>query len=252
MRAYKIVHMASVTARRYLPSYLKPDELTAATQRLRSLSMQAWMFWVLWLPAVVLIATLSGLIGLGFFGQVAIGMVAMVTLAAGRFLWWMQQRPVRVQARKDIQRWSRVPKDQRWNAMVILLERVVQISDYDPGLLDTSRRMVALLITLYEDLHSLDQTIAADRVLDGDGEMSERYYRLVAIRTRREAEIDLFLNGLRDLNLEMSEAPNIGPLQDRLTEMMDRLEAEREVARVSGFRKDVLNRARGRNPMKQL
>ena len=176
----------------------------------------------------------------------------MVALAAGRIFWWMQQRPVRVQARKDIQRWSRTPNDQRWNAMVVLLERVVQISDYDPGMLDTARRMVSLLITLYEDLHSLDQTIAADRVLDGDGEMSERYYRLVAIRTRREAEIDHLLNGLRDLNLEMSEDPNIGPLQERLTEMMDRLEAEREIARVSGFRKDVLNRARARNPIKQL
>lgn len=247
-----IVYMVPVTARRYLPSYLKPDELTAATHRMRSMSMQTWLFWVLWLPATLLIATLSGLIGLGIMGQLAIAMVAMVTLAAGRIFWWMQQRPLRVQARKDIQRWSRTPNDQRWNAMVVLLERVVQISDYDSGMLDTARRMVSLLITLYEDLHSLDQTIAADRVLDGDGEMSERYYRLVAIRTRREAEIDLLLNGLRDLNLEMSEAPNIGPLQERLTEMMDRLEAEREIARVSGFRKDVLNAARARKPLKQL
>lgn len=221
-----------------------PDELTAAQRTLQILRTQGWAFWVLWLPATLLIATVAGVVGFGILGQMAVGIVALFALAVGRIIWWQQQRPRRIQARRDIDRWRRLPRDQRWDAAVILLDRVVRLSEHDHALIDTAQRMIAMLFTLYEDIRGLDQTITADRVLEGEGELSERYHRLVAIRTRREAEIDVLINGLRDLHLELSEQPHVGPLQERLTEMMDRLEAEREVARVAGFRQKVLDDAR--------
>lgn len=243
---HTLKYMVPASSRRTLPAHLRPDELTAAQHQLRSLRTQAWTFWVLWLPATLLLATLSGMIGLGFFGQAAIFLIGMVALPVLRMLWWQKQRPLRDDARREIDRWRRLPGDERWDAAVVLLDRVVRLSDSDAGLLDTAQRMVSVLFTLYEDIRALDRTIEADRVLDGAGELSERYHRLVAIRKRREAEIDLLFNGLRDLHLDMSEHPHIGPIQERLSELMDRLEADREVARVAGFQKSTLDDARER------
>jgi len=238
--------MVPMHSRRALPTHLMPDELTDAQRRLQTMRTQAWTFWVMWVPATVMIATVAGVIGMGFFGQAAVFFAALIALAVGRMVWWQQQGPDRSQARQDINRWRRLPSDQRWDAAIVLLDRVIRLSESDPALIDTAQRMVSMLFSLYEDIRGLDQTVAADRVLEGEGELSERYHRLVAIRTRREAEIDMLLNGLRDLHLEMSEQPHIGPLQERLTEMMDRLEADREVARVAGFRSKVVDDARRR------
>lgn len=243
---HTLEYMVPVPSRRALPAHLRPDELTTAQQQLRGLRTQAWTFWVLWIPATVLIATVAGVVGLGFLGQMALFFIALVALPVLRLLWWQRQLPLRDGARQEINRWRRLPSDERWDAAVVLLDRVVRLSDSDAGLMDTAQRMVSMLFTLYEDIRALDRTIDADRVLDGAGELSERYHRLVAIRKRREAEIDLLINGLRDLHLEMSEHPHIGPIQERLSELMDRLEADREVARVAGFRKNVLDEARQR------
>lgn len=243
---HTLKYMVSLSSRRALPAHLHPDELTEAQQQLRSLRTQAWAFWILWIPATMLIAILTGMIGLGFFGQIAIFFVALIALPVARLLWWQRQRPLRDEARNEINRWRRLPSDERWDAAVVLLDRVIRLGDSNAGLVDTAQRMISTLFTLYEDIRALDQTIDADRVLDGAGEMSERYYRLIAIRKRREAEIDMLLNGLRDLHLEMSEHPQLGPIQERLSDLMDRLDADREVARVAGFRRTVLDDARQR------
>ena len=228
---------------RALPPHLLPDEVTDAQRRLRAYRRQGWIFWLMWLPMAIGVGVVAG-VAAGVWAQMALTVLALPVLAIGRFVWWYRQRPQRIQAHKDINRWRMLPDDERWHASVVLLDRIVQLSEHDAGLVDTAQRMMAMLFRLYEEIQGLDRTIAADRALENELDLSERFHRLVAIRIRRNHEVDALINGLRDLHLELSEQPHVGPLQERMTEMMDRLEADREGARASSHRQAVLDRAR--------
>ena len=232
----------ATTHRRQIPAALYPAELADAAARLRAWRARGWMFWGslplmtwgLWLT--------TGLLGAGFLEQLLLALLGGAALAVARVGWWIAQRPARLDAHQTLERWRRLPADPRWDAAMVLLDRVDRLGGADPELRETSRRLIAVLFGLYEDIRALDRTLAADRVLDGDGELSDRYHRLAAVRTRREAQIDVLIDGLRDLHLELNEqlAEHIGPLQDRLQELLDRLEADREVVRLAGVRRRVL------------
>jgi len=234
----------ATTNRRAIPRALQPLELTAAQHQLQQMRWRGVMFWLLLLPMAWVIWGVLGLTDMGVLRQLLLAFSGTVALAVGRIAWWLRQGGVRREARQVIQRWRRLPGDRRWDAAMVLLYRIERLAGGDENLRETIRRLVAVLFSLYEDIRGLDRTIAADKVLDGEGELSERYHRLVAIRTQREAQIDALLNGLRDLHLEMNEqlAEHIGPLHDRLQELMDRLEADREVAREVARVDDVRRR----------
>ncbi|MEL6345656.1 MAG: hypothetical protein AAFV53_21280 [Myxococcota bacterium] len=234
--------MVPTVSRRPIPKPLLPAEVTDAQAQLSYLQRRAMTFWVMVLPMTITLWIILGAVGVGLFAQLMLTLFGMGGMAAGRLAWRLQERPQRRHARATIDRWRRMPGDRRWDAAMILLERISRLGEHDPALQETARRVVSVLFSLYEDIRGLDRSIAADRVLDGEGELSDRYHRLLAIRKRREAQIDALLNGLRDLHLEMNEqlAEQLGPLQDRLQELMDRLDADRETARIGGIRRRVL------------
>lgn len=237
---------ATTTPRRLIPATLHPDELVAASSFLRASWRQGALFWTMLPLMTVGLAWGLALADIGLLTHFLLTLAGGTGLAAGRIGWWWRQRPIRAAARQTIDRWRRLPNDRRWDAAMVLLDRIDRLGAEDPALRETARRLVTVLFSLYEDIRALDRTIAADRILDGDPHSgsghSERYYRLLAVRTRREAQIDALLNGLRDLHLEMNEqlADHIGPLQDRLQELMDRLEADREVVRLMGDQRRAL------------
>ena len=219
-----------------------PHEVNDARKELRSLRRQAVGFWVLLLPMTVGIGLLLAMGLSGLFNVLLLTFAAMIGLIAGRLYHGVRQRPRKLQARRILARWQRLPRDPRWDAAMVLLDRIAALSAGDPALQETARRTVTMLFALYEDVERLKQTLPADRLLDGEGEPSDRYYRLVAVIRRREAQIESLLGGLRDLHIEINEqlgnliAEEPDSVHDRLQELMDRMEADREVTRAAGLR----------------
>jgi hypothetical protein len=234
--------MVPAVSRRSIPTSLLPHEVTDAHARLRTLRRQAVGFWAALLPMTWGIWQLVGLGVSGFLDTLLLTAGGGAALVAGRLYWWYGQRHERQHARRVLARWRRVPADPRWDAAMVLLDRIAMLCQGDPGLQETARRTATVLFVLYEDIARLKETLPADRVLDGEGEPSERYYRLLAVIRQREAQIETLLGGLRDLHIEMNEqlgnllAEQPDSVHGRLQELMDRMEAEREITRAVGLR----------------
>jgi len=231
-------------AQRPIPALLYPPELHQAQACLRSQRSQVWAFWLLvWPVSLSLGIGLSELLSAGFFSGLGLIALSFVGLLFARRWQVRRQHLARQDARRLLSRWRRLPVDPRWDAAMVLLQRIASLSDERSDLRGTTKRIVAVLFALYEDIVRLDKTIVADRILDGDGELSERYYRLVAVQRRREAQITELINGLRDLHVEINEqlAENLGPLQLRLQGLLDQLEADREVARLTGIKQSLIS-----------
>ncbi len=222
-----------------IPAALHPPALTQAQSTLRELRRHGARFWMLLLPMTWGIWELLAALSVsGPFGRFLLTMGGMLALIVGRIAWKIRQRPRRLRALKTIHRFRRLPEDPRWDASMVLLERISALGAGDPVLPDTARRLVGVLFHLYEDLQRLERTLQADQILDGEGAPSDRYYRLLAVRTHREAQLEGLLNALRDLHVELNEqlAEQLGPVQERLGELMDQMEADREVVRIAGLR----------------
>ena len=203
---------------------------------------QGLAFWLMLLPMTWGAWELIGLGVTSILDTILLTMASMGALVTGRVYWWFRQRRERKAARTVLARWRRLPADPRWDAAMVLLDRLAALSSGDPSLQETARRTATVLFVLYEDISRLKATLPADRVLDGEGEPSDRYYRLLAVLRQREAQIETLLGGLRDLHIEMNE--QLGHLineqpdsvHDRLQELMDRMEADREITRAAGLR----------------
>ncbi|MFT5686139.1 MAG: hypothetical protein ACI8RZ_007095 [Myxococcota bacterium] len=234
--------MVPAVSRRSIPISLQPHEVTDARAYQRMRRWQAIGFWAALMPMTWGIWQLVGLGVPSILNTFLLTVVGGMALLSGRAWWWFSQRHERRQVRQVLARWRRVPADPRWDAAMVLLDRIAMLAQGDPGLQETARRTVTVLFVLYEDVVRLKTTLTADRVLDGEGEPSERYYRLVAIIRQREAQIETLLGGLRDLHIELNEqlgnllAEEPGMVHDRLQELMDRMEAEREITRAAGLR----------------
>lgn len=234
--------MTPAASRRSIPASLTPHEVSEARGALRTMRRQALAFWLLLLPMTW---GAWELIGLGFASlleSLLLTMAAMGAMVAGRVYRWFSQRGRRRALQQVLGRWRRLPADPRWDAAMVLLDRLSALSAGDPSLRETARRTATVLFILYEDISRLKATLPADRVLDGEGEPSDRYYRLLAVLRQREAQIETLLTGLRDLHIEMNEqlgnliAEQPGSVHDRLQELMDRMEADREITRAVGLR----------------
>lgn len=234
--------MIPAVTRRSIPTQLTPHEVNDARTALLSMRRQAVGFWVLLMPATWGIWQVVTMGVSGLLDAMLLTFAGMLMLIAGRVHHAAKQRPQKRLARRTLARWRRLPLDPRWDAAMILLERIAALSSGDPALQETARRTVTMLFALYEDVERLKRTLPADRVLDGEGEPSERYYRLVAVIRQREAQIESLLGGLRDLHVEINEQlsnfiiEQPGSVHDRLQELMDRMEADREVTRAVGIR----------------
>jgi hypothetical protein len=234
--------MIPAAARRSIPEAITPHEVSDARSALRTMWRQGLGFWLLLMPMTLGIWELIGLGVTSILGTILLTMASMGAMVAGRVYWWFSQRGARKAARQELARWRRLPVDPRWDAAMVLLDRLTTLSAGDPSLQETARRTATVLFVLYEDISRLQTTLPADRVLDGQGEPSDRYYRLLAILRQREAQIETLLGGLRDLHIEMNE--QLGHLitaqpdsvHGRLQELMDRMEAEREIIRAVGLR----------------
>lgn len=228
--------------RRPIPTALTPHEVYDARAVLRTIRNQGLTFWALLLPMTWGASQVIGLAVTGFFEVAALTIAAMGAMVIGRLTWWYRQRHLRREARRVLARWRRLPADPRWDAAMVLLDRISSLSVGDPGMQETARRTVTVLFMLYEDVARLKATLPADRMLDGEGEPSDRYFRLLTIIRQREAQIEDLLGGLRDLHLEMNEqlgqliAEQPDSVQGRLQELMDRMEADREITRAVGLR----------------
>jgi hypothetical protein len=234
--------MIPATSRRAIPAAITPHELADAHGALRTMRRRGLMFWVLLLPMTYGAWELIGLGVASILDTILLTMASMGAMVAGRVYWWFRQQGERKAARQVLKRWQQLPSDPRWDAAMVLLDRIAALSTGDPSLQETARRTATVLFVLYEDTSRLKATLPADRVLDGDGEPSERYYRLLAVLRQREAQIETLLSGLRDLHIEMNEqlgnliAEQPGSVHDRLQELMDRMEADREITRAAGLR----------------
>ena len=234
--------MIQAAARRPIPAALTPHEVSDARGALRKMRRQGLAFWMLLLPMTWGVWELIGLGVTSILETILLTMASMGAMVAGRVYWWFSQRRDRKAARKVLTRWRRLPADPRWDAAMVLLERLAALSAGDPSMQETARRTATVLFVLYEDVRRLQATLPADRILDGEGEPSDRYYRLLAVLRQRESQIDTLLGGLRDLHIEMNEqlgeliAAQPDSVHGRLQELMDRMEADREITRAAGLR----------------
>ncbi|MDG1483650.1 MAG: hypothetical protein P8R54_28930 [Myxococcota bacterium] len=234
--------MVPAASRRSIPAALRPHEVTEVLAQQHARRGQAVGFWLALMPMIWGVWQLTSLAVTSTLNTFLLTILGAMALMFGRMWVWHGQRHERRRIRQVITRWRRLPADPRWNAAMVLLERIAMLAENNPGLQETARRTVTVLFTLYEDVVRLKATLPADRLLDGEGEPSERYYRLVAIIRQREAQIETLLGGMRDLHIELNEqlgtllAEQPGTVHDRLQELMDRMEAEREITRAVGLR----------------
>ena len=239
---YTKEHMLNAGSRRSIPTALTPPEVVEARARLRVMWRQGMAFWLALMPATWGAWLLIGLGTTSILDTILLTGAAMMSLVAGRVYWKIQQRHEKRAVRQILSRWRRLPADPRWDAAMVLLDRIASLSTGDAALQETARRTATVLFVLYEDIQRLHAILPADRILDGEGEPSERYYRFVAVIQQRQAQIESLLGGLRDLHIEMNE--QLGHLlneqpdtvHDRLQELMDRMEADREITRHVGLR----------------
>ncbi len=234
--------MVPAVSRRSIPSTLLPHEVTEALAQQRARRWQAVGFWAALLPMTWGIWQIASFAVASTLDTFLLTVAGSMALMFARVWWWFSQRHARRHARQVLARWRRVPADPRWDAAMVLLDRIAMLAENNPGLQETARRTVTVLFALYEDVIHLKATLPADRVLDGEGEPSDRYYRLVAVIRQREAQIETLLGGMRDLHIELNEqlgtllAEQPGTVHERLQELMDRMEAEREITRTVGLR----------------
>ena len=109
-------------------------------------------FWALLLPMSWGIGEAAAWLGASFGYAFLTGLTAMAAMACGRLYWWYSQRELKHEARRVLARWRRIPVDPRWDAAMVLLDRIAALSTGDPGLQETARRTATVLFVLYEDL----------------------------------------------------------------------------------------------------
>ena len=234
--------MVPAASRRSIPAALRPHEVTEVLDQQRTRRRQAVGFWLALMPMTWGVWQLTSLAVTSTLDTFLLTTLGAMALMFTRMWLWHGQRHERRNIRQVLARWRRVPSDPRWDAAMVLLDRIAMLAENNAGLQETARRTVTVLFALYEDVVRLKATLPADRVLDGEGEPSERYYRLVAIIRQREAQIETLLGGMRDLHIELNEqlgtllAEQPETVHDRLQELMDRMEAEREITRAVGLR----------------
>jgi len=137
------------------------------------------------------------------------------------------------------------PTDPRWLAVSTLLGRIDSLGA-DAHVREVVLAVETRLRGLLSDIAVIDEAVAADAALGGDG--GERQERLEAARQAKEKIADRLIGCIRDLHVELAvrDSDKADPILNQLESLVMQVEAEAEVEAVATERSetaDALDRA---------
>lgn len=120
------------------------------------------------------------------------------------------------------------PEDPRWLAVSTLLARMagMGLDEHTGEVIAAVEDRLRLLLT---DMAAIDEAVAADAALGGDG--SARQERLLSARYTKEKTADRLIDCVRDLHVELAvrDSDKADPILNLLESLVLQVEAEAEV-----------------------